>query len=108
MDCIVAGANFLLTNIADESFVYERSETPAYKFQTVNPEKLYPYMLVTIGSGVSIIKVSSETAFERIGGTATGGGTFWGLGKLLTGANGNKTTNLWIISIDSLLILCRV
>ena len=35
-----------------------------------------------------MIKVTSETSFERIGGTATGGGTFWGLGRLLTGAKG--------------------
>ena len=46
----------------------------------------YPYLLVTIGSGVSILMVESESKFERIGGTATGGGTFWGLGRLLTGA----------------------
>ena len=46
----------------------------------------YPYLLVIIGSGVSILKVESESNFERIGGTATGGGTFWGLGSLLTGA----------------------
>ena len=32
--------------------------------------------------------MTSETSFERIGGTATGGGTFWGLGRLLTGAKG--------------------
>ena len=38
--------------------------------------ELFPYLLVTIGSGVSIIKVDSETSWERIGGTATGGGTF--------------------------------
>ena len=42
--------------------------------------------MVIIGSGVSILKVESESKFERIGGTATGGGTFWGLGSILTGA----------------------
>jgi hypothetical protein len=30
--------------------------------------------------------VEAEDRYERIGGTATGGGTFWGLGKLLTKA----------------------
>lgn len=30
--------------------------------------------------------MESEKKFERIGGTATGGGTFWGLGSLLTKA----------------------
>jgi len=32
--------------------------------------------------------VESEDNYERIGGTATGGGTFWGLGSLLTKAKG--------------------
>jgi len=43
-------------------------------------------MLVNIGSGVSILKVESDNCYERIGGTATGGGTFLGLGTLLTKA----------------------
>lgn len=37
-----------------------------------------------MGSGVSILKVTSPTCFERISGTALGGGSFWGLCKLLT------------------------
>ena len=32
------------------------------------------------------MQVDSDEHFSRIGGTATGGGTFWGLGKLLTSA----------------------
>ena len=67
MSCICAGANFLLKNIADESFIYERQQTPQYVFQSSNPTDLYPYLLVTIGSGVSVIKVTSEDSFERIG-----------------------------------------
>ena len=67
MSCICAGANFLLNNIADESFTYERQQTPQYAFQSSNPADLYPYLLVTIGSGVSVIKVTSEDSFERIG-----------------------------------------
>ena len=86
MKSICAGANFLLTHIVDESFMYDRSQDPHYLFK--GTAIAYPYLLVTIGSGVSVIKVESETVFERIGGTATGGGTFWGLGRLLTGAKG--------------------
>jgi len=33
-------------------------------------------------------QVESEDQYERIGGTATGGGTFWGLGSLVTKAKG--------------------
>lgn len=47
---------------------------------------IYPYLLVNIGSGVSMIKVSGRRQFERVGGTSLGGGTFWGILSLLTGA----------------------
>lgn len=45
----------------------------------------YPYLLVNIGSGVSILKVDGEETFERVSGSSLGGGTFWGLCRLLTG-----------------------
>ena len=47
MSCICAGANFLLKKIADESFKYEKEETPHYVFQSSNPNDLYPYLLVS-------------------------------------------------------------
>ena len=47
---------------------------------------IYPYLLCNIGSGVSFIKVNGPRAYERVGGTSVGGGTFWGLSSLLTGA----------------------
>ena len=47
---------------------------------------IYPYLLVNIGSGVSMIKVSGPRAYQRVGGTSLGGGTLWGLLSLLTGA----------------------
>lgn len=43
-----------------------------------------PYLIVNIGSGVSIIKVTGEDTYERVSGTSFGGGTFWGLLSLLT------------------------
>lgn len=85
ISCLIKGCNFLLKNISDEAFVYQRHGTPEYKFQNADPN-IFPYLLVNIGSGVSIMKVESEDSYERIGGTATGGGTFWGLGSLLTKA----------------------
>lgn len=41
-----------------------------------NNEQLYPYLLVNIGSGVSILKVTSDTSYERVSGSSLGGGTF--------------------------------
>jgi len=42
-------------------------------------DALFPFILVNIGSGVSIVRVDGLDAFERVGGSAIGGGTFWGL-----------------------------
>ena len=49
---------------------------------------LYPYLLVNIGSGVSMLKVSGDGNYERVSGSSLGGGTFWGLCRLLTKCRG--------------------
>ncbi|KAG5017212.1 hypothetical protein AAZX31_08G276200 [Glycine max] len=81
MDCLVAGANFLLEVVHQEAFTYMGDQK---QFVQIDPNDLYPYLLVNIGSGVGMIKVEGEGKFERVSGTSIGGGTFWGLGKLLT------------------------
>jgi type II pantothenate kinase len=55
------------------------------QFAEARPD-VYPYLLVNIGSGVSMIKVSGPKQFQRVGGTHLGGGTFWGIMSMLTGA----------------------
>ncbi|XP_045461261.1 pantothenate kinase 1 isoform X3 [Harmonia axyridis] len=47
----------------------------------------YPFLIVNIGSGVSVLSVNSPTNYKRISGTSLGGGTFLGLCCLLTGCN---------------------
>lgn len=153
---LIKGCNFLLRNIPDEQFSYDRHGDPEYRFINTEPG-IFPYLLVNIGSGVSIMKVSAkyilygalscmmvklcpvlppvslrptifghfhtqysyhswkfgvesihnstgrwyipplprsprqveaDDKYERIGGTSMGGGTFWGLGSLLTKAKG--------------------
>uniref|UniRef100_A0A8D3B675 4'-phosphopantetheine phosphatase n=2 Tax=Scophthalmus maximus TaxID=52904 RepID=A0A8D3B675_SCOMX len=83
MTCLIRGCNFVLRNIPHEAFVYAKHADSEFRFQTTHPD-IFPYLLVNIGSGVSIVKVESEDKFERIGGSSIGGGTFWGLGALLT------------------------
>uniref|UniRef100_A0A4W6EHW1 4'-phosphopantetheine phosphatase n=1 Tax=Lates calcarifer TaxID=8187 RepID=A0A4W6EHW1_LATCA len=83
MTCLIKGCNFVLRNIPHEAFVYAKHADSEFRFQTTHPD-IFPYLLVNIGSGVSIVKVESEDKFERIGGSSIGGGTFWGLGALLT------------------------
>ena len=55
--CLIKGCNFLLKNIPDEVFIYHRHGSPEYKFQGVEHD-IFPYLLVNIGSGVSLVKVS--------------------------------------------------
>ncbi len=50
----------------------------------VSYSKSYPYLLVTIGTGVSILRVDGPRKHERISGSTIGGGTYWGLIRLLT------------------------
>ncbi|PVV02044.1 hypothetical protein BB560_003514 [Smittium megazygosporum] len=85
MECLITGLNFFIHEVADEIFSYQENENPV--FESIQKEDMFPYILVNIGSGVSIIKVTSEDKYERISGTSLGGGTFWGLLHLLTGSS---------------------
>ncbi|KAM3703885.1 hypothetical protein ACB098_04G130700 [Castanea mollissima] len=81
MDCLVAGANFLLKAIRHEAFTHMEGQK---EFVQIDHNDLFPYLLVNIGSGVSVIKVDGDGKFQRVSGTNVGGGTYWGLGRLLT------------------------
>ncbi len=84
MACAVAGAKFLLEKIRDEAFTYTDDTKEFISKEALTRESMYPYLLVNIGSGVSIIKVDKD-GHERVSGSNIGGGTFWGLCRLLTG-----------------------
>lgn len=76
--------DFFITEIPREVFSY--SDEDPTKFVEASAD-IYPYLLVNIGSGVSMIMVSGKRQYQRVGGTSLGGGTFWGLLTLLTGAD---------------------
>ncbi|KAJ1699249.1 hypothetical protein LUZ63_007761 [Rhynchospora breviuscula] len=81
MGSLIAGANFLLRAIRHEAFTHMDGQK---EFVQIDQNDLFPYLLVNIGSGVSIIKVDGFGKFQRVSGTNVGGGTYWGLGRLLT------------------------
>lgn len=56
MTCLIKGCNFVLRNIPHEAFVYAKHADSEFRFQTTQPD-IFPYLLVNIGSGVSIVKV---------------------------------------------------
>lgn len=60
-------------------------------------QKIFPYLLVQVGTGCSIIKVDDEKTFKRVSGSSIGGGTFVGLARLIT----NET------SYDKIIQMCK-
>jgi type II pantothenate kinase len=54
------------------------------KRDAISPSATYPYLLVTIGTGVSILRVDGPRKHVRVSGSTIGGGTYWGLIRLLT------------------------
>ncbi|CAI5482744.1 unnamed protein product [Closterium sp. Yama58-4] len=57
MRCLVLGLNFLLRSIRDEAFTHLEGEK---QFVEMHSENIFPYLLVNIGSGVSILKVCKQ------------------------------------------------
>jgi len=61
----------------------ENAWSPRRKCLEMGAAALFPFLLVNIGSGVSVVRVDGLDRFERVSGSAIGGGTFWGLCQLL-------------------------
>jgi len=97
MSAAVKGATFLMTEIPESIFCVENMEKhpvdvdfdtdPARPSMGEDRKDIYPYLLVNVGSGVSLVKVVGDGTYERVSGTSLGGATFWGLGRLLTSAS---------------------
>lgn len=87
LDSIIYGIHYIDKYNSDRECYYinnplddqKRTKVP-YDFS-----RPYPYLVVNIGSGVSILAVYSSTSYSRISGSSIGGGTFLGLCCLLTG-----------------------
>ncbi|UJR09218.1 hypothetical protein I4U23_013465 [Adineta vaga] len=88
LDTLMKGLCYISKLNSNECFYYEEPQNDA------NPNKnpftfdmKHPFLLVNIGSGISILYVESESSYRRITGTSIGGGTFLGLCCLLTGCS---------------------
>lgn len=85
---LIEGIHYIhYINPRKECFFYndpfnDRGNFSKENYDFSNP---YPYLVVNIGSGVSILAVRSPTDYQRVSGTSLGGGTFLGLCSLLTG-----------------------
>lgn len=102
MKCLINGLDYFIHEINGEVFTYNEhdGELPIDisnddKNNNCGGNRAYPYMLVNIGSGVSILKVTGPNNFERVGGSSLGGGTLWGLLSLITGAKSYDQMLQW-------------
>lgn len=85
IDSLIRGVEYLEKNHESELFYYENPQDEATCIKTsYNLDVEYPYMLVNIGSGVSLLSVKGPSDYKRVCGTSLGGGTFLGLCCLLT------------------------
>ncbi|KAI9922647.1 hypothetical protein PsorP6_001339 [Peronosclerospora sorghi] len=92
MDALIKGLNFVLWHAPNECYTFvnvvpaTHGLGSATKTILPKPDKhdLYPFLLVNIGSGVSILKITGESNYERVSGTSLGGGTFLGLCRALS------------------------
>ncbi|CAD7080962.1 unnamed protein product [Hermetia illucens] len=88
LDTLIKGILFAEIQNPTECYYFEnasdinKSEKKAFDFS-----QPYPFILVNVGSGVSVLAVYGPDNFRRISGTSLGGGTFLGLCCLLTGCN---------------------
>lgn len=70
--------------------IYGTEEKEEFKEIVEQPKyslNVYPFILVNIGSGVSILQVIGPSKYQRVAGTMIGGGTLLGLARLLIGVS---------------------
>jgi pantothenate kinase len=76
MSSLLKGLDFLFQHVPNECFSVSKGVSQSVTMK-------YPFLLVNIGTGVSILRVDSAQSFERVSGSAIGGGTFLGFCQVL-------------------------
>ncbi|XP_054721702.1 pantothenate kinase 1-like [Uloborus diversus] len=86
LDSLIRGVEFINAYNEHECYYYvDPLDEENCRKEYFDLNNLYPFLVVNIGSGVSMLAVHSPTDFKRVTGTSLGGGTFLGLCCLLTG-----------------------
>jgi type II pantothenate kinase len=90
LSCLLIGVNFTLQNLPEEAYylddLNDAITSPRIHYD-ISKEGTFPYILVNVGSGVSILLVKDDRHFKRVSGTPIGGGTFLGLCKIIAGCS---------------------
>ncbi|KAF5276058.1 hypothetical protein FQA39_LY00854 [Lamprigera yunnana] len=87
-DSLIKGMQYVDAHNPTECYYWceptEEKKSIKVNYDFSNP---YPFLVVNIGSGVSVLAVYGPNNYKRVSGTSIGGGTFLGLCCLLTGCN---------------------
>eukprot|EP00816_Leptocylindrus_hargravesii_P006744 CAMPEP_0196812970 /NCGR_PEP_ID=MMETSP1362-20130617/32703_1 /TAXON_ID=163516 /ORGANISM="Leptocylindrus danicus, Strain CCMP1856" /LENGTH=608 /DNA_ID=CAMNT_0042188945 /DNA_START=120 /DNA_END=1946 /DNA_ORIENTATION=+ len=108
LEAMVVGMQFVLSSVVGECYTFKpRDEELPRRKTSISSETMdgpvddwwwsrkvkrdaatdnasYPYLLVTIGTGVSILRIDGPRKHTRVSGSTIGGGTYYGLCRLLT------------------------
>eukprot|EP00730_Choanoeca_flexa_P020193 TRINITY_DN9876_c0_g1_i3.p1 TRINITY_DN9876_c0_g1~~TRINITY_DN9876_c0_g1_i3.p1 ORF type:complete len:409 (+),score=97.39 TRINITY_DN9876_c0_g1_i3:141-1367(+) len=86
LQCLIDGVNLILQQPIPELYKINHRDYLETRDRHYfdNRSDLFPLLLVNIGSGVSILKVNADGTHQRVGGTAIGGATFYGLAASIT------------------------
>uniref|UniRef100_A0A2M4AAK1 pantothenate kinase n=1 Tax=Anopheles triannulatus TaxID=58253 RepID=A0A2M4AAK1_9DIPT len=87
LDALIKGILFTETHNKCECYYWENANEISSTKKKFDFSQPYPFILVNVGSGVSVLAVRGPDNYKRISGTSLGGGTFLGLCCLLTGCD---------------------
>eukprot|EP01038_Epipyxis_sp_PR26KG_P015393 gene15393-20760_t len=103
LKCLVTGLNFMVAFSPVECYTLRSLSDSKSVFGNLYPSfilpeeivntdtnTIFPYMIMNIGTGMSILHVQSADKFERVGGTSLAGGTFLGIAHLLNTSRSYK------------------
>lgn len=76
----VVADEFVAWGLGEEALLAEADFVPSH-----------PHLLVSLGTGTSILRVENGASVVRVGGTGLGGGTLQGFGRLLLGESDHDT-----------------
>ncbi|OII75057.1 uncharacterized protein cubi_03167 [Cryptosporidium ubiquitum] len=99
MQSIVNGCFELFGNLSTgnlhQAHFYSISKGETFLVRMDSNTRIFPSLVISVGSGVSIIRVENQNKFERVSGTRFGGGTVFGISKLLGVENYGDLLNLY-------------
>lgn len=85
-ESLLKGLQYIDSINLNECYYWDKNDDGEYCVKKIYDfSDPYPFLLVNIGSGVSILSVLGPNNYSRVSGTSLGGGTFLGLCCLLTG-----------------------